>query len=431
MIDFPQDENEIAQCIGTAIRATDVRLEDASFSFVGRWSGDNREFRVSQEAIRSLRDAISAKELADETALFSDLSFEIIVNEESPFPGRRIRGEQIRVSDAESGFTYEVSSASDEYLVWLIVTAVRKRQLRDLGFGMLPTRFRVERLLAAGQDGELTVLDLLRALSPRIVTVKLFSASRQTPRRFQTAIYSFLFHLAYNLDVALVPQRFFEELSRRGRISRIRRSTTGDLDPPRRSYNEDLVNHYILATSTDSPSVQFLSYYHILEHFFESVFNDDLIEQIKTTITQPSFSYKRKKDVAQLISTIKKSLQIRAEAISFSEIDALRLSLIKFVEIDQLVARIDEYDNSLVEYYGSTEVSFSKGSAVSLRSADRDRVVRDLAKRIYATRNALVHSKDGDKARYIPFKDERPLMMEIPLMRFIAEMVVLAVSEIA
>ena len=168
-----------------------------------------------------------------------------------------------------------------------------------------------------------------------------------------------------------------------------------------------------------------------LLHFFESVFNDDLIEQVKAAITQPGFSYKRKKDVGQLVSTIKKSLQIRSETITFSESEALRLSLSRFVNVSQLADKLDEYDATIVEYYANTEVPFSKGPAVSLRSGDIDRIIKDLTRRIYATRNSLVHSKDGDKARYTPFKDERSLVAEVPLMRFVSEMVILAVSEVS
>jgi len=124
-----------------------------------------------------------------------------------------------------------------------------------------------------------------------------------------------------------------------------------------------VINHYILAISTDSPTVQYLSHNHVLEHFFESVFNDDLIEQIKLSLTQPGCSYKRKKDVAQLISTIKRSFQIRSETIAFSELDALRLTLTKFLDVAPLVLRLEEYDTSLIDYYTNTEVPFSKGTA--------------------------------------------------------------------
>jgi hypothetical protein len=409
----------------------EVRSDNDTVFFEVRSFERNVEFPLSKVRIQSLLDLLSNKELSDETGLYSDTSYEIIVNEEGRFPGIRMRSDEIRINDNESGMIYEVSRASDEYLLWLICTASAKGSLRDLGYASIIPKARLERELQEGREQPMDVFDLLRVFLIRTVTLKLISSTKQPLKRFQNATNSFLFHLAYNLDLALVPQRFLEEVSRRGRISRMRRSTLDELDPPRRTYNEDLVNHYILAASTDSPTVQFLSYYHVLEHFFESVFNDDLIEQIKTAITQPGFSYKRKKDVGQLVTTIKKSLQIRSETITFSESEALRLSLSRFVNVQQLADKLDEYDATIVEYYANTEVPFSKGPPVSLKSGDVDRIIKDLTRRIYATRNSLVHSKDGDKARYTPFKDERSLVAEVPLMRFVSEMVILAVSEVS
>jgi hypothetical protein len=426
---FPHTADDVVGHLSRIFRG-DVRIDDDTIFFKVKNLEVDIEFPLQKARLQSLLTLIAAKEISDETGLYSETIYEIIVSEEGRYPSFRMRDDYIRVSDAESGMTYEVSPASDEYLLWLVCTASTKGSLRDLGFGTVINRHRLSRELGAEPQPMLSVFDVLRLMLIRTVTLKLVSSTKQSLRRFQTATYSFLFHLAYNLDLALVPQRFLEEVSRRGRISRIRRSTPDELDPPRRSYNEDLVNHYILATSTDSPTIQFLSYYHVLEHFFESVFNDDLVEQIKTSITQPGFSYKRKKDVGQLINTIKKSLQIRSETITFSESEALRLSLVKFIDITQLVNKLDEYDPALVDYYASNEVPFSKGATVALRSGDSDRIAKDLTRRIYATRNSLVHSKDGDKARYIPFKDERSLVSEVPLMRFISEMVILAVSEI-
>jgi hypothetical protein len=428
-MDFPYAEEDVAALLARVFRG-DVRSDETTHYFRHAAVPD-RDFSLSRARLTALLESVRGLEVNEETALHSDISYEIIVNEESQFPTRRLRDEALRVNDPESNISYEVSQASDIYLIWLICTASARGPLRDLGFGVPVTRMRLDRLITEASAAEIDALDVLRAISFRFVTLKLTSLAKQSLKRFQIATYSFLFHVAYNLDLAFVPQRFVEEVSRRGRISRMRRSTAEELDPPRRSYNEDLVNHYVLAISTDSPTVQFLSYYHVLEHFFESVFNEDLIEQIKTSITQPGFSYKRKKDVGQLITTIKKALQIRSETITFSELDALRLSLTKFISVPQLLAKIDEYDPTLAEYYATFEVPFSKGSTVALRSGESERVVRELTKRIYSTRNALVHSKDGDKARYIPFKDERALVMEIPLMRFVSEMVILAVSELA
>lgn len=428
MIEFPHTDDNLITAIARVLQA-EYRVEETTYFFKIRGLTLEREFLLERSRLHQLVASIKVKDLSDETALYTDTSFEIIVNEESPISVRRVRDEVIHVSDNESTITYEVSPPSDEYLIWLIATASTMGSLRDLGFGLVP-RIRA-RLLVDEQETQFDALGVLRLLFARAITLKLSSTSKLGIRRFQSATYSFLFHLAYNLDMALVPQRYFEEVSRRGRISRMRRSTTEELDPPRRTYNEDLVNHYILAISTDSPTVQFLSHYHVLEHFFESVFNDDLIDQIKTSITQPSFSYKRRKDVSHLISTIKKSLQIRSETITFSEPEALKLSLSKFIDLTQLTARLEEYDSSLIDYYTNTEVPFSKGVAIPFHSSDQTHIIRELAKRIYVTRNSLVHSKDGDKARYTPFKDERALVMEIPLLRFISEMVILSVSEIA
>jgi hypothetical protein len=428
LLEFSFTEDNVIDILSGFFRAPH-RIDDGNIYFQVRGI-DTQEFLLSRPKLKDLLAAITAKDVNDEMGLYSDNSYEIIVNEESPFPMARSRSNEdiLRVTDSETNMEYEVSTPSDEYTLWLICTASAKGSLNDLRF---PLRYRLEKAIADSAAEAPSAFDAFRALSMRTYTLKLNSTTKQSLRRYQTAINSFLFHLAYNLDLAYVPQRFFEEVSRRGRIRRMRRSTAEELDPPRRTYNEDLVNHYILGISTDNPTVQFLSYYHVLEHFFESVFSDDLIEQIKLSITQPGFSYKRKKDVGQLVNTIKKSLQIRSETITFSESEALRLSLAKYVDVDQLVARLDEYDPSLVEYYSSTEVPFSKGNMVSLRSSDKDRTVKDLTRRIYSTRNSLVHSKDGDKARYIPFKDERALVSEIPLMRFISELVILAVSEVS
>ena len=104
------------------------------------------------------------------------------------------------------------------------------------------------------------------------------------------------------------------------------------------------------------------------------------------------------------------------------------MTLAKHVDVQELKTKINEYAPLLLEYYRSTEVPFSRAPTVDLTSADRDAILKSLARRIYATRNALVHSKDGDRHRYTPFKDERALLSEIPLLRFISEQVILGTS---
>lgn len=421
---LPITEIDLAQRIAWAIGATFDTAADGSYAL-----NHSRLGLSMSSADSSLGIALSELapySIVEETALFSDTIYEVLIQEESPSHFRRFREDRLCVTEQDDGLEYELSPASDAYLVWLLSTVSTAREMRDLGFGFV-SPMRLERIRAEIES--CTPFQALRALSVhRFLTLKIRSKAKTSARRFQLLGSSFLFHIAFNLDIALVQVRYLEEVSSRGRINRMRRSRIDELDPPRRSYNEDLVAHYILAVSTDSPSVQFLSYYHVLEHFFEAIFNDELVEKIKAKITHPSFSYRRKKDVATLIDQIKKSLQIRSETITFSEFEALRLTLARYVDIPELTSKLNEYSPALLEYYRATEVPFSKAPTVDLTSHDRETILKHLGRRIYATRNALVHSKDGDKQRYTPFKDERALLNEVPLLRFISEQVIVGTS---
>lgn len=388
---------------------------------------ENYTVTISSAELTSIIDALRELNVHDETALFDDYSYEVIVKEESNSAIRRLRDDQINVSNTEAGIDYELSYASDVYLVWLLNEMRTKLSPRDFRYGFYSSP-RLERRFR--EEGNISIFEYIRLTSFRLLTLKLKTTKKTSSFQYAKLTHSFLFHIGYNLDIALVPQRLLEELARTGRITRMRRSRIEDLDPPRRTYTESLVQHYLLAVSTDNPVIEYLSYYHVFEHFFEAVFNDDLLESIKYKITDPSFSYKRKKDIQSLVKTIKKSLQIRSETITFSESEALRLCLEKFVTLDDLKIKINEYDETLLEYYKSNKVPFSQGNEVDLTDEDTDKVFKNLTKRIYSTRNALVHSKDGDSSKYTPFQDDRLLVKEVPLMRFISEMVILSESHI-
>ena len=422
----PISVDEIVKLICDFSRSEVNELKDRYEFTVNR-----RDRQIKMYLLKSEVDDISEKlaemEVHEETALASEHSYEIIVREESSFQMRRFRTDSIEVKNEEAALNYQLSVPSDHYLVWLIAQMRRNLDPRDVRLSMVFS-MRFENWLE--EQAEVSPLDYIRQSSLRWLSLKIASEKRTTSLQFFRLTHAFLFQIGYNLDVALVPQRLLEEIVRHGRISRMRRSKIEELDPPRRTYNEDLVQHYLLAVSTDNPVIEYLSYYHIFEHFFEAVFNEDLVESIKSKITDPGFSYKRKKDINKLIASIKRSLQIRSETITFSEAEALKLCITKFVDIDELCQKLDEYDDSLVKFYASNEVIFAGGPAVNLRETDAEQVIIKLAKRIYATRNALVHSKDGDRGRYTPFKDDRVLVKEVPLLRFASEMVIISESTV-
>lgn len=422
----PITEEQIVGLVGDFSRSEVNELDDR-YEFVMTRRDRQISMYLPKDLIREIVDTLASMEVHEETALVSETSYEIIVREETDIPMRRLRTDSIEVENEEAGLKYELSVASDHYLIWLLAQMRQNLDPRDVRLSMVFGP-RIERWLE--EEGELSPLDYIRLSTFRWLSLRITAEKRTSSMQFFRLTHAFLFQIGFNLDVALVPQRLLEEIVKHGRINRMRRARIEELDPPRRTYNEDLVQHYLLAVSTDNPVIEYLSYYHVFEHFFEAVFNEDLVDSIKAKITDPGFSYKRKKDINQLITSIKRSLQIRSETITFSEAEALRLCISRFVDIPELRQKLEEYDDSLVDYYASKEVGFSAGPAVDLNSGDLEQIVKKLAKRIYATRNALVHSKDGERGKYTPFKDDRVLVKEVPLLRFASEMVIIFESAV-
>jgi len=380
-----------------------------------------------QQLVDAVAQAQSLDEV-EETVVAGQNCYEVLVREESPFPRMymRIREASIALSDSDNGITYRLAGPSDQFVLFLVDRASDVAHPRALLGPMFPRRM-FERV----DNGEIgDIFELFRRAIPRMLSLRVESEKTRTSSEMSKFADAFLFELSYNVDYALVPQRYLEESLRVGRITRLRRGSLDDLDVPRRHYVPDLIHHYELAVGADNPFLQYISYYHVAEHFFEAVFWDDMILRVRDKLTQPGFSYKRKKDIKTLIKEIRKSLGIRDETLTFSEVEALRLVLESYVDFSILREQLDEYDKSLVEYYQLERVPFSAGDTVDFENPDAAVVAKSLASRIYKTRCALVHSKDSDKSRYLPFRDDRVLMKEIPLLRFVAEHVIIGSSTV-
>lgn len=385
----------------------------------------------SRARMEGLIESIEALEVSDETTLYGKRTYEVLVREESPVPGswlQRSRAFPIRVSDPDLEIEYELGWASDEYLVLALRTLETLAAVRD--FWRFPLRRShsqrqldlLEDEADAKSDG---MVEALRHAPPRLMTLRIRTGRDRTLPQLQTYADAFLFQLSFNVDISLIPLRSFEELARRSRIRRIRRANLEEVDPPRRAYTSALIQHYQMGVATDNAALEFLSYYHVAESFFDSVFHDDLIDSIRDRLTRPDFSFRRKTDVQGLITHISKRLRFRQEEVVFSEEEALRLTLSKYLQPSELVESLEAVDPGLIEYYRDTEIGFAQGDRVDLRSDDIDGMLRFLARRIYKARNAVVHSKEGTKPKYVPFKHDPDLLREVPLVRLIAEQIIL------
>ena len=424
MNDTPPHLESFKEILSSVFKSVQIQEQDDEIKItISNYEG-TKEFLIQRGYLDEIYSLLNLKQKEEETILYGDNSYETLVS----FTNRPFfsSDDSIKINDPDSKLTYEISVPSDEYLIYILQLIIEKEHVSRF---MRFTSWRQRKFFERYSEIDDLFL-LMKKLIPRLYTLKITSDSNQKLTHFVNLANSFLFNITYNLDIAIIETRFIDEFIRSDRLSRIRKAEPEEIEPPKRKYIANLVNRYQMAVSTDSPQLQFMSFYNISEHFFEEIYNQDLIDTIKHKITDPGFSYKRKNDLKDLIKVVEGRLKKRGDDFSYNERDALLLTLKNYVNIENIKSKIKTYDSTLIDYYKNNNVVFSNGSAIDLDSTSFDDILNKLTSRIYATRNSIVHNKEGNKPKYIPFKHDKELMQEIPLIRFIAEDIIINSSEL-
>lgn len=211
-------------------------------------------------------------------------------------------------------------------------------------------------------------------------------------------------------------------------------------DAPKMLYKKDLIDQYNMAMASNDPLMQFIGYYHILEYFFKTIRTEKakkLINEVEGLKNSSQENDKLKSEIISKLSTDFKNF------LRVSEADSLLFTLEIYINLDKLKTRLEFISASSINHYKSNEVTFSKGSKVDLLSSNEELIYKNLKNRIYKTRNAIVHNKfnednednedkkDKKDKNYIynPFENEEELKKEIPLMRAIAEQIIINTAE--
>jgi hypothetical protein len=110
----------------------------------------------------------------------------------------------------------------------------------------------------------------------------------------------------------------------------------------------------------------------------------------------------------------------------------LKLVVKKFIEPTDLAEFIQHYEAHLEEKLYSSQTSlFGEKFKTNL---DPQHILGDVSRRVKAIRNALVHSSDRYERneRYVPSRSaEERLQKEIPLLKFLAEKVIVGCADIS
>ncbi len=193
---------------------------------------------------------------------------------------------------------------------------------------------------------------------------------------------------------------------------------------PKFSYHSDLTSYYLSAQSHINPENQFLGYYHVLEYFFQSATEKNLKEDLTSILAKPDFTLDE--DHLEILLD-----SIKTHRIDYRrDIDAFKLMLKTYLNESEAIAFIKEFHADInYKYYTQRINLFGEDVHIQLK---RGHVWGEIAKRIYAIRNAIVHSSEkySRDERFIPFSEYREIVQrELPLIRFLAEQIILATSK--
>ena len=330
--------------------------------------------------------------------------------------------------DNENGLTYIVGKASLEYCVFLLKNIADYQKVigRSASIELRHRGYIAYRNLTYGRstcEPKELLADVLRAYTLRVESEKDISLSL-----LRTCSMSLEFTFMYKRNRAITEYTTVQDmfpLLINGTRNKARRS---EIDtPPHRIYNKDVLDYYAMAMESRDPFTTYISYYHVVEHYFDKIYRKKLTEKIRNKLTQPDFSYKDENSLYDLAKYIRKHMSNDDNSGKGNEYDSLRYVLLEYAPINDLKCRIDTLDSTAVNYYQMESVPFVKKSkSTKLAWSDMEGVYTYLTTRIYETRNALVHSKsEHSESQYKPYENKEDLIRELALIRAVADLVII------
>ncbi|WP_051120438.1 hypothetical protein [Carnobacterium maltaromaticum] len=333
------------------------------------------------------------------------------------------------LNDDQNGIFYEISIISPELLVYLTKRTVEKIYCTKDQKRMESRFFNIMRNVSVhpsykGRTTEelkdLSLIDLLfKSLRGRFVSLKITSDKNRSFDSFINLKNSYIFNTMYSTDQVLNDCIDFDSIIFASR-TKINRKIQQLEVAPLKTYNGDTINYYKKAMSSMDPYIQYISFYHVLEYFYDETYFRYLVKDMRERITHPDFSYRSDEELVKLAKFAQNRLRQFGEDGQGNELESLKYVLKEFVDIAELKNKLSVDD---VYYYSSSKVAFSDGPVVNFED---ENAFGPIAKRIYFTRNSLVHSKSGKKdLAYHPYNHEESLKKEVSLIKKLAEMIII------
>lgn len=370
---------------------------------------------IPLEQIQQLTDLLTDDCICADMMLIKRDYIEVAVqSQDRNRPSLFLRPDRGAFEINEHNYRFITSKASQEYIIALFCS-----------FHNTPDKYDVSpmRYSARARDVITSAEDFFDVFP--IYTVKITSPQRHSATELKRIFDAYIFNISYNFNVPLAVSDFTDER----RFRRISTRRGGQLFPYKH-YKQDLTKHYQQALATNLPFMQFLAFYHVAEFFFQSISEDEAFQLISNFITRPSFSPYKHEDVRNFYNAIKKKMRDQRDDGVWNEKTGLLLCLKRYApDLSVLKETINRIDSTAVDYYRTTSVPFADDGKTVNFDDEAEKVYSAIRDRIYSTRNAIVHSKFGERLKYEPFKNDKQLAKEIPLIRAVAEEIIINSAE--
>lgn len=394
-------------------------------------SDNSKSCTLSNDFIRKGYESLSAFQ-SNGLEMYSDTYREIAVRKHNAH--LMVKGQTEEWKDETLQLEYRLSKPSDEYcfhLINQIAILIQQRGVSAIG------GYRSNYPVRAGSMSEEFLkeeyldnpIELIRNLF-HFKTLIIKSSITLTPELLRDLASSYVFYYMYNKSIAIKEYYDSVDLFQVDKDRYFSKKQMQNVIYSSKRINPALINYYTYAVEAREPFTAFISYYHVIEHFYEAIYKKELIKTIQEQLSQPDFSDRNDEQIFDLAKRIiKKNIQ-NEENGKGNEIESLKYVLKSYVDITKLQRLITEIDPNAVKYYKDNDVPFISQEHLKIPWSDTNGANTVIAKRIYKTRNALVHSKSeqADK-QYSPYTDIDALMNELPLIRAVAELVIINSSE--
>lgn len=405
-----------------AIKFLRNQLSNTSDKDVITYVNNDVEYKITKEEFDKLNYELNNYK-STKFSLFSDNCYEVVIEDS----GKQVRSfyrmwlyskmNSIDITDRGKKINYKIQDMSDLMLFNFLIN-IDFKDLKKI-FITIPN---------VNDDDNQSMLTLFRYSFKSIRSIYLTYEDIFDIQYLDELIDSFLFNICYNCGISFRVISSIVDIMRTDySFIRPRTLNLSHITAPNLVYNKVLTEQYRMAVSSIDPFVQFIGYYHIMEYFFEEVYKEDVLDHVRKQLNHPGFSVKRNKDIMKIVNLINKK---KAESLVGTELESLELTLTRYIDIDEIAEKLNKIDKKLIDYYKNNKVEFSNGDEIDLQENGKN-IFKKLANRIYKTRNSLVHSKSNDvvvkdRGMYEPFKDVNVLSKEIPLLKSIAEEIIIA-----